>query len=235
MFVGVTSKGNAQSALLYIPNVVNAVAEIPCWNVHLRDCDFDKSTLGVNFYGLKLFADSAVGSKYGIDGVVVSGRLNGHIDANNTKGLTFQDGWIEADASVAYKAIINNSDAWNVTVPGNKHNVLVQTFAALGVVKDTGAGTWTPTVSQTVLADGVHQLQIDANITGGTIAGGNMSWTLTMPTGVEIVSATVSAYNTTSAKTTPAHVAVLTSTTLRVFVTPTDDIVSIQLRVAVMP
>jgi hypothetical protein len=235
MFIGVASKGNAQASQLYIPSVVSAVTEVPCQNVHLLDCDFDKSTLGTNLYALKLVADSYVGAKYGIDGLVISGRLNGHIDANNTKGVTYTSGYIEADATIAYKAIINNSDSWNITVPGNRRNVNVATFSALGVVKDTGAGTWTPTVSQTVLADGVHALQMDANITGGTIAGGNMSWTLTMPTGLEIVSATIAAYNTTSAQTTPAHVAYLTSTTLRVFVTPTDDTVSIQLRVQVMP
>lgn len=232
-FNNVVAKGNSQGCLLYIPSVVDAVADIPCQNIHLSNCDFDKSTLGVNFYGLKLFANSAVGAKYGIDGVTISGRMNGHVDANNTKGVTYASGWIESDSTIAYKAVINNSDDFTVTCPSNRNNILVETLSALGVVKDNGAGTWSPTVSTTVLADGVHKLQIDANISGGTIAGGNMAWTLTMPTGVVITSASVNGYNTTSWKTTPTHVAYLTASTLQVFVTPTDDTVTVQLRVGV--
>lgn len=230
----IVCKNNATPCLIYAPPVVDAVAEIPAQNIFMRNVHFEKGNNGASNIAFQIFANSFVGTKYGVDNVQLSGYLDGIFSSNNARRVSFVDGYINAPTGLTYKAIFNNGKDSNITIPSNKAYILVETFSAVSIAKNTGAGTLTGAFSQLMQSDGLHTLIMPFSITGGTIAGGAMSFTITLPTQVKAISAQINAFNLTSGVSVVSNVSVLSETQVRVFMTPIDDNVAGNLAVEIL-
>lgn len=217
-------KTNSTECMIYAPPVVDAVAEIPAQNIFMKNVHFEKGTNAGSTVGFSMYANSFVGTKYGIDTVHLSGFIDGHITSNNVRGFSFTDGFIKAADSVTIKALMNNGLDTTVTVPSNRDNMRVETFGAPTWATNTGVGTLSIGISQYVKSNGKHSLVMPLSVSGGLISGGNMSWTVTLPTTIKgAINAVVNAWNSTSGKSVVANVAILSATQVRIFMTPIDD------------
>lgn len=223
----VVCKGNAIATMVYAPPVVNAVAEIPAQNIFMKNVYFEKGTNAGSTKAFDMLADSFVGDKYGIDTVHLSGFLDGVITSNNVRGFSFTDGFIKAPSGFTYKALFNNGCDTSITGPSNVSDIRVQTFGSLSTATDTGVGTLSISLSEYVKSNGSHTLILPFSVSGGLISGGDMSWTVTLPVTVRsLVKANVNAWNITSGEAVIANVAIISANQIRIFITPTDDVVS---------
>ena len=200
----------------------------------MRNVHFEKGNNGASDIAFQISANSFVGEKYGVDNVQLSGYLEGIIYSNNARRVSFVDGYINAPSGVTYKAVFNNGKDSNITIPGNKAYIKVETFSAASIATNSGAGTLTGTFAQLVQSNGVHSLIMPFSVSGGTVAGGPMSFTITLPTQVKAISAQINAFNTTSGVSVVSNVSVLSETQVRVFLTPIDDNVSGNLAVEIL-
>lgn len=230
----VVCKTNATPVLLYAPPVVDAVAQIPAENIFMRNVWFERGTNNVSDTAFQITANSFVGEKYGVDNVQISGYLDGIVSSNNARRVIFVDGYIKAPTALAYKAVFNNGKDSSITVPSNKPYVRVETFSASSVATNTGAGVFTGAFAQLMQSNGLHTLIMPFSVAGGTVAGGPMSFTITLPTQVKAVSAQINAFNSTSGVSVVSNVSVLSETQVRVFMTPIDDNVSGNLEVEIL-
>jgi hypothetical protein len=223
-FSDIVCRNNSTPCMIYAPPVVSAVAEIPAQNIFLKNVYFEKGTNAGSTAAFTIYANSFVGTKYGVDTVHLSGFLDGHITSNNARGISFTDGFIKAADSVTIKAQINNGLDTVVTVPSNRDNIQIETFGVPTWTTNTGVGTLSISISQYVKSNGKHSLVMPLSVSGGLISGGNMSWTVTLPSTVKgAINAVVNAWNSTSGKSVIANVSVLSATQVRIFMTAIDD------------
>lgn len=226
----VVAIGCAKPFIIYSPNAVDAVAEIPIHNVTLDSCRLGLGTTG-DLYALSATANSPVAGKYGIDGLVISGQLDGHIITNNVARITCSDALIRTNASVAYDALLNNTEGSRFDANGSKNIIRCETFGAITITKNTGAGTLAGSLSTDVVTCGTFLAKISGSITGGAISGGAMTFTITLPAGLSALAGFINAYNATSGLSVNANVQVIGDSSLRVYVTPTDDTITVDLRI----
>jgi len=229
----ITAVGNAKPCIIYVPSAVNAVADIPAKNITLENVHLGRGTSGSDLWALRMAADSPVGTKYGVDTVNISGILDGHITSNNVARITCSDAYIATDATIAYDALLNNTRSSRVDANGTNNIVRCETFGSITITTNTGAGTWAGLLSTDVVTAGCFLAKISGNITGGTIAGGAMSYTVALPSGFSALAVFANGYNTTSGATTSTNAAIISDSSIRVFVTPTDDVVTVDVRIFV--
>jgi len=232
---GIRAVGNSQPCLLYVPNSASENIETPAKNIHIKDFYMETGVdASSELWGLRLVGGTRSGSDYAIDGVYLTGVLIGHLEANNTKNITYTSGYIESDTSVTYKARVNNSAQSIVTVPSNRDNIKIETLGSNVVVKDTGAGTLIIGTSSAVIANGKHTLDLGFTISGALISGGAMSWTITLPTTVSAISSSIETYSGGSGKSVVSNVYDGGTNTVRIFITPNDDAIQGRLLIDVL-
>jgi hypothetical protein len=232
---GMICRNNATECMIYAPPVVNAVAEIPAENIFLKDVYFEKGTNAGSTKGFTMYANAFVGSKYGIDTVNVSGFIDGYIDSNNVKSFSFTDGFIKTPISLAYKTLFNNGIDSVITAPSNRDSIKIETLGAPTVVTNTGVGVISTYIDQFVKSNGKHSLVMPFSVSGGLISGGNMSWTITLPSTIQKISnVVINSWNATSGKSVISNVQISSSNSIRVYVTPTDDTIDGNIEVEVL-
>lgn len=220
--------GNSTPCMIYAPPAVNAVAEIPALNIHLKNVHFERGSNAGTINAFEITANSPVGEKYGVDQVSISGYLDGIVNANGARRLTFVDGFIRAADGITRKALINNCKDVAITAPSNRSHARFETLGSLSTTTNTGVGTLTIGYDQLVKSNGRHSLILTFSIGGGLISGGPMSWTITLPTTTKAMtgsSPTVNAYNSISGTAVRSSCVVLSENTIRIFVFPIDDVV----------
>lgn len=171
--------GNATSVTVYAPSPPTEDVAIPAHNIFMKNVHFQAGDSGFSTRGLNLYANSPVGTNYSMDTVHISGYIQGFVEANNIRNLSYTEGFIAAIEW--YKAVVNNGFECVVTVPGNRDVISIETLGSTVNTTIAGVGTLSTTISDSVKSQGKHTVQISYTVGNGLIAGGLMRWTIDLP------------------------------------------------------
>lgn len=181
-------RGNAIMATIYSPIASDIVGFQPARNIRLLDCDMDfglASTAdradGTDGLGLKVLGNQVSVSPF--NGMVVASRISGRPSFNGVTKLDMGSGYVE---SLAPKAVVNNSNYFDVSCASLSPEISVFPQPAVTITKTGGAAgaAFAPSLLSTrARSGGGIVLSYTVSISGATAAGGLLTATVSPPAG----------------------------------------------------